>query len=198
MFTFLMMLSLWAFPKPSASAEITATETAVHQALRQIKDDMLDAVNRMDMDALTAHVHPNIVLTVENGQRYRGLIDVRSFYDNIMGGETRALKEFKVEQFEVDELSILYGDDTAIAFGSAVSKYVPMNGPSLTIPSKWSTTLVHENGKWLVSAFHNTVDFTDNPLLDNVVWQVGMMWGVGGIILGILVGFFLCRRRRVA
>jgi len=193
-----MMISLCAFPKPSVSAEMTVTEAAVHQVLRQAKDDMLDAINRSDIDALSAHVHSNVVLTVENGQRYRGLADVRAFYNTIMDGEAKALKEFKVEQFEVDELSILYGDDTAIAFGSAVSKYVPINGPSLTVPSKWSTTLVRENGKWLVSAFHNTVDFTDNPLLDTIVWQAGMMWGVGGAIAGIVIGLFIGRRKRTA
>ena len=191
-----LVLSLISIPKKSVSAEITASETAIHQTLRQIKDDMLEAANRADLNALTGHIHPNIVLTVENGQRYRGIQSVREFYDRIIGNETKVLKEFTVERFEVDELSILYGDDTAIAFGSAVSKYVPISGPSLTLSSKWSTTLVREKGKWLVAAFHNTVDFTDNPLLTAMLWKISLMWGIGGVLFGGVIGYLIGRKKR--
>ena len=167
-------------------------DTAIHNDLRSLRDSMLTAINTQNIDALAKHVHRNIVLTVENGNRFRGVDQIRAFYESVFSEDDGFLRSFEVQDLSVDELAILYGGDTAIGFGAATSKYVPIAGPELVISSKWTATLALEEGKWLVTSFQNTVDFTDNPLMDAIYEEVGLKIvlpvGVVCLLIGGLVG----------
>ncbi len=52
----------------------------------------------------------------------------------------------------VDELSALYGGDTAIAWGSVVENFKLAGGLSFESHDRWSATLVKEEGKWLIAS----------------------------------------------
>jgi hypothetical protein len=97
----------------------------------------------------------------------------------------------------VDELTILYGGDTGISFGSAVERFKMASGRDFVLPARWSATLVKEDGRWLIASLHVSDNLFDNPLLD---LARRMIWWAGGIalLLGILIGFLLGRRRRPA
>ena len=178
----------------SAAASDADAEEAIHEALRDLRDAMLTAVNAHDIDALTAHVHPNVVLTVENGNRFRGVDGIRGFYQDVFAEDGGYLKSFEVQKFEVDELAIVYGGDSAIGFGSAVAKYVPKAGPTLVVPSQWTATLALEDGAWRVTSFQNTVDFTDNPLLDAIYEEIWLTLVVPVGAGALLIGWFTGRR----
>jgi len=42
-------------------------EDPAHNELRALRDDVLDAFNKKDLDRLLGHVHPNVVVTWQNG-----------------------------------------------------------------------------------------------------------------------------------
>jgi uncharacterized protein (TIGR02246 family) len=183
-----------------ASAQPNAEAT--HDELRAVRDQALAAVTAGDFEALSAHVHPNVVVTVENGTVVRGKERLREFYERTLTGPDSALEGFEVGNFEVDELSILYGDDTAIAFGSADLEYRPRGGDPLNEKARWTAVLVREEERWLIASFHTSVDFTTSELMNRAVsMTMKVSGGVGaviGILLGVAGGFVLGRRRRGA
>ena len=60
--------------------------------------------------------------------------------------------------------SIFHGGDTGISFGETVANY-NLFGKDYEIKSRWTATLVKENGKWLLAAYHISMNTLDNPLL---------------------------------
>ncbi len=182
----------------SSLAGATNHEEATHQALRNVRDTMLQAVNSRDIEGLIKHIHPNVVLTAENGKRFRGVDAVKKFYNDVFANDGGILRSYQVKEFNVAELAILYGGDTAIGFGSAVSEYIPVSGPALTVSSQWTATLALVNGNWLVTAFQNTVDFTNNPLMDilyeEAVLKLVLPLGLGCFLIGGLIGWRFRRK----
>jgi hypothetical protein len=98
---------------------------------------------------------------------------------------------------KVDELSILYGGDTAIAFGSAQEHFTLVGGKQFDFTGRWSATLVKDGGKWLVANLHTSDNIFDNPLLSaatKALWWAGS----GALLVGALGGWFVGRRGRRA
>ena len=88
---------------------VTATE-ATHTELRQLKDSAVTAINARNYDQLLSLIHPNIIVTAENSEVIRKLSGVEQFYKKLLSEPNHALKSFHVENINVDELSILYGN----------------------------------------------------------------------------------------
>lgn len=136
----------------------------IHAELRALRDGLLEAVRQGDFARAVGYFHPNSVFIPENGQLIRKSSGIREFYERALTGSTSVLKRFSIDAVEVEELSILFGDNTAVAFGTATTTYEPTIGNDFTLPSRWTATLVNENGHWLVASFQNTVNVYDNPL----------------------------------
>ncbi len=193
-------------PADTATGEAVATEAlrpdAIHNALRTLRDSSLEALAAGDFTALEAHIHPNVVVTAENGTLVRGRDAVRAFYLETLVAPDSYLEAFEVSDFEVDELSILYGDDTAIAFGSANLHYVPRSGDPLSESARWTAVVTRDGDAWQIASFQTTVDFTSSRLLERAVTGIGWYAGAGGgalgLVLGLLRGLFWARRRGTA
>lgn len=182
-----------AFPVlAGAQAEAEAT----HQALRAIKDSSLEALSKGDVASLLDQVHPNAVVTAENGQVVRGRDGLEKFYKQMLEGPESPLEGFAVSDFEIDELSILYGDDTAIAFGSVGLEYLARGDSPLKESARWSAALVFEDERWLIASFHTSVDFTSSELMGRAVQKSMLMSGGGALVVGIVIGFLVPRRRK--
>jgi hypothetical protein len=95
----------------------------------------------------------------------------------------------------VDELTILYGGDTGISFGSAVEHFEMTGGRTIDLPARWSATLVKEDGKWLIASLHASDNLFDNPML-SAARRLGYGAGGAGLLAGLVVGILLGRRRR--
>ena len=118
-----------------------------------------------------------------------------TFYEKVLLADDSPLKEFKIQKIDVDELSILYGGDTAIAFGDASLFYKLTDGSENTFKTRWTSTLVKDTGNWTLAAFHNSVDFTNNPLIN--IYSKWMIMGIiGALLVGLLIGFFFSRFKR--
>jgi uncharacterized protein (TIGR02246 family) len=183
---------------PGAAAPDPAV---IHDELRALRTQLLEALETQDIDALLETVHPNIVLTTTAGEVVRGHEGVRKYIDKTLNGPDAVVKSFKFD-VSSDELSILYDDDTAIAWGPSLDHYVFTDGSAASLDTRWSATLVEHEGRWLVASFHSSVDVFDNAVLNRVtalVPQVGIGAGIGGLLLGGVLGLLLGRSmRRVA
>lgn len=179
-------------PAPAPAPDDEAT----HNELRALRDGLIDAVNKNDIERQLTYMHPNVVSIAPNGEVSRGRDGVRAYWTKMMTGPQRVVESLHVE-VKVDELTILYGGDTGISFGTAQQHYKLANGMNLDVETRWSATLVKEDGRWLVASFHASANLFDNPLLTMAkrtsYWAGGISLAVG-LLVGILVG----KRRKQA
>jgi hypothetical protein len=99
--------------------------------------------------------------------------------------------------FDADALTILYGGDTGIAYGSSNDHYDLTDGGKFDIRGRWSCTLVREGNRWLIANFHYSANVFNNPILERTrMYLIGAAIAAG--IIGLLLGWFLGRRARKA
>jgi ketosteroid isomerase-like protein len=189
----LLLLLAVALPAPS---QAQSKDEATHNQLRALRDGLLAAIKKGDIDAQLAHLHPNVVVTWQNAEISRGHDGIRAYLNRTLQGSAKVVESYSTE-VNVDELTILYGGDTGISFGSALDRFKLSNGSTLEIPSRWSATLVNEGGKWLIASVHSSTNLFENPLL-----AAAKRWAyvAGGVTLvaGVVIGFLLGRRKRAA
>lgn len=171
-----------------------AQEDPAHNELRAVRDGLLAGINSGDIDAQLAFLHPNVVVTWHNAEVSRGREGVRTYLDRMLHGPSKVVEKFGAD-VKVDELSILYGGDTAIAFGSAQERFTMAGGKQFDFTGRWSATLVKDGGKWLVANLHTSDNIFDNPLLNQVKAALPPIGG-GLLLVGALGGWIIGRRRR--
>jgi uncharacterized protein (TIGR02246 family) len=190
----LVLLAVAAVPALAQPPE--PNDEATHDELRALRDGLVDAVNANDIERQLTYLHPNVVSISPNGEVSRGRDGVRAYWTKMMTGPNRVVDSFHAE-VDVAELTILYGGDTGIAYGTAHQHYKLASGVHLDLPTEWSATLVKEDGKWLVASFHASANVFHNPLLATAkrvsYWAAGV-----SLVVGLLGGVFLGRRRRRA
>src|SRR5215510_4687817 len=181
-----------------ASTEAAVAPEALHNELRKMRDDMLAAIARSDFEAILPYLHPNVVFTPMNGEVSRGPQAIRAYFDKMLKGPDAIVKSIRLG-VEVDRLADFYGD-TALAFGSSNDQYALNNGMDFQIQTRWTASLVRENGRWLITAFHSSANAFDNPILEKSRQLAMLQWGgIGtavGALIGVLVGRAVARRRR--
>lgn len=167
-----------------------AQESPLHDELRKVRDDAFAAFEARDIDALLQHVHPQVIATWQNGFRARGHAEVRKFIDDMLNGDQPVVKDVK-STLTVDGLSVLHGDETAVACGDIIDKFALTSGSTFALNSKWTATLVKLDGRWQVASFHVSSNIFDNPILGMAQsWLVIVSAIVGAItlIVGLIVG----------
>jgi hypothetical protein len=190
----LLTLALSCFA--SAAADANSAVEATHNELRALRDGLMADVNKGDIEHELTYLTTNVVITWHNAEVSRGREGVRDYYNRMMSGPNKVVAGFHAE-VNVDELTILYGENTGIAFGSSVEHFKLTNGGSFDLKGRWTITMVKEDGHWLVASLHVSTNIFDNVMLDMAkkyaIRVVCVAFVVGGI-LGWLVG----RRRKAA
>lgn len=194
----LVVVALLGFATATAAQEPAVSPEALHDELRELRDDVLAAVARNDFEAIAPHLHPKVVFTPMNGEVCRGPQEIRAYFDKMLKGPAAIVKSIQLD-LEVDRLTDLYGD-TGLAFGSSNDHYTLSNGMDFPVQTRWTCSLVRENGRWLITAFHASANVFDNPILERAKQAAKLQWGgIGagaGVLIGALLGVALGRRRR--
>ncbi len=180
-------------PGADSAAEALVGDNAsqeIHAELRELRDRMFAAYERRDMDALLKDVAPDVVITWQNADRNEGHEEFLQFYDEMMNGDNKIVKDIS-STFEVDDVSVLYGDDTAVARGTLADHFVLTDGSDFVLNSKWTATVVKQATGWKVASFHVSANIFDNPILTFAKgWlvKVGLIAGIAGLVIGLLIG----------
>ena len=182
---------------PVSSQAPLAKDEAVHNELRVLRDGLIDAMNKGDIDRELSYMHPNVVVTWHNAEVSRGRDGVRAYLTRMLTGPNKVVTSYSAS-VNVDELTILYGGGTTgISFGGAVEHFKLNDGKMIDLPARWSATLIKEGDKWLVASLHASDNLFDNPVL--AMTKSTAYWaGGGGLLLGLIVGTLLGRRRKEA
>ena len=178
------------FQPQAQETQMTVEEEATHNELRAVRDALVAAINESDVDAILEHVHDNIVFTGMNGEVARGRDELRTFFERMMVGPDRILESLTIE-ITVDALTILYGGDTGVVYGSSVDNYKLASGLEFDVTTRWSSTLVKEGDRWLVASYQSASNIFDNPILaqatEKLFWAAGIA-ALIGLIVGVIAG----------
>jgi len=196
LFAFTFALALIATLRSSAQNTNNTPEDPAHQELRQLRDGLLATMNKGDIEASLRFLHTNCVITWHNAEVSRGHEGVRAYNNRVMTGPNKIVESFHCD-VNVDELTILYGGDTGICFGSSDEDFKLANGKNLHVHGRWSATLVKENGRWLVVSLHASTNLFDNVLLD-YARKAATGACAACLVIGGIIGWLVGRRRKRA
>jgi hypothetical protein len=178
-------------PAPAPAAE-PAKDEAIHEELRAVRKGLLDAVDKADWDGVLGFLHPRIVFTAQNGEVSRGREGVRAYLNKMTKGPNRRVERFSTAA-EADDLSLLLGDGagTALSWGHSDDHFTLTDGSDFVLKSRWTATLVKEEGRWLIVGFHVSANLFDNPVLRLVVEKTALYTGVAAVLVGLVAGIVL-------
>lgn len=170
--------------------QVNAAEDPAHNELRALRTEVIEAITKEDFDNVIRHVHTNAVITWQNNDVCRGHQGLREFF-NRMGKDT--FKGYKIPPTP-EELTILHGGTTGVSYGQTVAQY-KLLGKDVELKSRWTATVVKENGRWLLASYHVSMNVLDNPLLNAA--KSGLFLAAGAALAsGLIVGILLGKRKK--
>lgn len=159
-------------------------------AITQLREGLITSFNKGDIDSLLSYLDTDVVVTWQNGEVCRGPEGVRAFYQRMMTGDNRVVREMKCEPEVVGRH--VYGD-WAVSWGNLHDHFVLNDGSDLPFNSVFTATIAKRGDRWLVIAFHTSVSAFDNPVLSRAEHKVGLWLGLGGAVVGLILGWGLSR-----
>lgn len=188
--TLLLVCHLSALHAASAppSASIDATT-----AITTLREGLIDSFVKADIDRLLTFLDPDVIVTWQNAEVCRGPDAVRAYYQRMMTGENRVVREVKAAP-EVTGRHI-YGD-WAISWGNLRDHFVLTDGSDLPFNTVFTATIAKRGDRWLVRGFHASVNAFDNPVLGLAIKKTAWRVGLGALLLGLLIGLLLARMFR--
>ena len=174
-------------------------EDPVHEELRALRDGVLDAFNKSDLERLLTFVHKDAVLTWQNAEVSRGHQGIRDYYQKMMTGPNKVVESVKGTA-TVDDLTTLYGDKNGVAVGALEQDFKLADGTDLHLSNRWTADVVKEDGKWRISRFHVSANLFDNPVQQIAIkktaqWTGGIA-GLAGLLIGVLGTVIVGRLRQ--
>ena len=158
-------------------------EAAIHKELVALREDLTEAIESRDLEAMLKYVHKNVVVTWQNNEVVRGEAAMRDFYS----ATGKSVFQHYTSKPQADEETILYGGDMGIVFGKSVGHYT-VPGREFDMENRWTATLVKEDGRWVVGSYHVSANVLDNPVLDIAKKTVYLTGGIT-LLVGIVLGF---------
>ena len=189
-----LVLALFIFTNLRAQNSIAPSENPAHQELRQLRNGLLEAMNKGDLEGTLKFLHTNCVITWHNAEVSRGREGMRAYYNRVMTGPNKIVESFTCS-LKVDELTILYGDNMGVCFGSSDEHFKLATGKDLDVKGRWTATLVKEDGRWLIASLHASTNLFDNVMLD-LAKKTAEIAAVICLIVGLTIGWLVGRRRK--
>jgi len=180
---------------PQALVHLLPSDEAIHDQLRQFRTEIESVVAKGNWEELKPFLSSRVVVVWLDGEQSHGVDEVIEYLQSKTDGENAIVDRFTMTT-EVAELSDLYGQTMAIAYGTAKSSFF-LRGSKLTIEGPWSTTMIKEANDWKLVSVTASVGAFDSPLL---VWARQMVWivGAGAALAGLIIGGLIGRKMRAA
>ena len=168
--------------------------TADHEALRALLQQVKDAVNGNDLDALAPLLAPGFVVTLVDQTVITDLLALKDYFRRNFTGDGALLEGIAIDP-RASVLSQFIGERTALDYGESADTYTLRGGHKLLMHSRWTATLVKNGERWQIQALHAGVNMLDNPILRAAQHQA-YAWGAGGFLAGALTLWLIGRWRR--
>ena len=168
-----------------------------HEELRGLLQVFVQAFNARNVDPLLPYLHRDFTVTMVNQDLVTTPKELKGYLDKQFNAPGSVLKDVRIQP-EADVETVLLNGRFGINRGISTDTYTLKDGRVFVIKTRWTGTAIKEDGRWKVLNAHIGLNPLDNPILDGVE-KMRWMWGVSGLVLGLVlgvVGTLLLRRRR--
>jgi len=179
---FALALLITVFSLPAIAEE----NAADHQELRKILSDVQNSINNKEFKDVEKYLRPDVLITFQDAEVVKGVEGASEYLERKLTGGNAVLKDHHLTA-QADEISNIIGN-VAIAHGSATQDFKFAAGMEIKLDSKWTATLIKENGTWKAAAIHMSSNVFDNPLLTTAQKNL-LFYLLGGFIAGLLTMF---------
>jgi ketosteroid isomerase-like protein len=190
---YLLIFLALIFIPAVAPAQAAATDTEADQAITKLREGLVDSFNKGDMDRLLSYLDTNAVVTWQNGEVCEGPAAVKAYYERMMKGDHPVVSKVTADP---KVLGRHVQGDWAVSWGSLNDQFVLTDGRELPLNSRFTATVVKRGDRWLVSAFHVSVNAFDNPIMALAIKKILMIAGIGGLVIGGILGAVIMRMLR--
>lgn len=181
---------------PSSPPAETAAGDDVSAQIAIMRDAMVDAFNKGDLDRLLLHTTPDVVVTWQNAEVSHGVAEVRAYHARMMSGPDRIVHS--VSASPTVEGRDVHGD-WVVSWGRMNDRFVLTDGRDLALDSRFSAVLVKDGGAWKVREIHLSTNAFGGAIVQAAIattakWT-GLAAGGGGLLVGLIVGRVWSRRK---
>jgi uncharacterized protein (TIGR02246 family) len=181
----------------AARKQLEVPDEQLHTELRALRDDMEKALNARDLEAMMKHLDDRVVFSTMNGDVVTGQQGVRDYFTKMLSGPGSRVKSVKAH-FEATELSRLYGQTLATAYGTTDDHYELVDGMAFNMRAQWTTTLQRDaDGNWKILTFHYSADVFDNAVRDlevGMLKKVALGAAIGALLIGLFIGRMMTKK----
>lgn len=181
----------------SLSAFASESDEAIHRELRQAVVLVESAINSGEYDKMLPVLSNDLRATPITQEFIHGKEGIEPYFHKWFGKD-KFLKSLNIS-LTADTQTELSADRTwGVVYGKGMEKYILNDGRSYDIPTRWTATVVLEEGHWKIRTIHFGTNFVDNPLINEATQAINkVMYGAGGggLLVGLILGFFLFRRK---
>lgn len=174
-------------------------DKAIHNELRQALKTVTEAINTGDYEKMLPVLSKDIRATPVTEEFVSGR-EAMVPYMHSWFGPDKFLKKLTI-QFMPDQLTEISPDKTwGISYGNGLEQYTLSDGRVYDIKTRWTATVVLEDGAWKIRTMHIGTDFLNNPILNKATAAINKMLIAGlagGLIVGLLLGFFIFRKKKI-
>jgi ketosteroid isomerase-like protein len=187
---------------PGSPAVATAQDAraADHEALRGVLRAVTQALNAQDFPALAAVLDRDFSVTTVDQRRFKSLGEFRTYWDGLFQGERAVVRKVTLAP-TADDLTLFLSEDVGVSSGTSDDVWEFTDGDVRTMKVRWTAVVRRTDGQWKLAAAHVGTNLLDNPVLDaakQAAWRLAAALGAAGLVVGVLVGWLLARRRRSA
>jgi ketosteroid isomerase-like protein len=180
-----VFLLLLAAEPAGAQGEEAAREQD-HEELRAMMKTVTDAVNGRDPEALIPLLAHPFSITMVDQAHITSIEGLREYFRQRFEGKGSLLESVEIAP-KADALTEFLDDKVGVDFGTSTDTYTLKTGRKVVLHSRWTATLLKTADGWKLSAVHAGVDMLDNPIL-RASERLQLVWGAGGLIVGLLLG----------
>jgi uncharacterized protein (TIGR02246 family) len=178
---------------PAAAAQGSEAD---HEELRALRDRLAEAVGKLDADALAPLFTKDFTVTMADQTHVATVAELKSFFESRFRASDSPVTAVRIQP-DADVLTHFLDDKTAVNWGRSRDTYTLRRGGEVVLDSRWTATFCKEDGHWKFAAIHAGVNMLDNPIL-TAASSGKYVWGMGALVIGLIVGMFMARRKRAA
>jgi ketosteroid isomerase-like protein len=171
----------------SSASALHADEQADHEALRKIKAVYEEALKSDDLTKLFPHLGANLTAVTPTGEEVKGTQQLQSYFKSIWG----LIGQGGTYQVKVNVTNTDLFGDIAVSYGTTDEFVKTAEGREYKFPMLWTAVARREEGAWKAIRMHGSMNPLTNVFVTTQLNATKWIYGGGGLIIGLAVGFLL-------
>ena len=176
-----------------AQVNTPPADPEVERVITRLREGLVDSFNQGDIDRLLTFLDTNAVVTWQNGEVCEGTGAVKAYYERMMKGDHPVVSKVTSDP---KVLGRHFQGDWAISWGNLNDHFVLTDGRELPLNSRFTATIARRGDRWLVTAFHVSVNAFDNPVMALALKKVALFAGIVGLVAGLAGSLIVARLLR--